>query len=55
MNSQLDMFKKLTEAKGVAGNEKDVRNLMKEYISDYADDIYTDKLGSLICKKVGEK
>lgn len=48
MNSQLDMFKKLTEAKGVAGNEKDVRNLMKEYINDYADDIYTDKLGSLI-------
>ncbi|CEP80803.1 M42 family metallopeptidase [Paraclostridium sordellii] len=55
MNSQLEMFKKLTEAKGVAGNEKDVRNLMKEYINDYADDIYTDKLGSLICKKVGDE
>lgn len=55
MNKQLEMFKRLTEAKGVAGNEKDVRNIMKEYINDFVDEINTDKLGSLICKKIGNE
>ncbi len=55
MDRQLEMFKRLTEAKGVAGNEKDVRNIMKEYINDFVDEINTDKLGSLICKKIGNE
>lgn len=55
MDNQLKMFKKLTEARGIPGNEKDVRNLMKDYINEYVDEISTDKLGSLICKKIGNK
>ncbi|MGL5754687.1 MAG: M42 family metallopeptidase [Paraclostridium sp.] len=55
MDNQLKMFKLLTEAKGVPGNEKDVRDLMKNYINEYADEIYTDRLGSLICKKIGNE
>lgn len=55
MNNQLEMFKKLTEAKGIPGNEKDIRNLMKDYINQYVDEISTDKLGSLICKKIGNE
>lgn len=55
MNEQLEMFKKLTEAKGVPGYEKNVRNLMKKYISEYVDEITTDNLGSLICKKIGNE
>lgn len=53
--SQLEMFKSLTEAKGVPGYEKDVRNLMKEYIKDYVDNVSIDKLGNLICEKSGSK
>lgn len=55
MEKQLEMFKALTEAKGVPGNEKDVRNLMKEYISPYCDEIVQDNLGSIICKKTGKE
>ena len=33
MDKQLEMFKRLTEAKSVPGNERDVRNLMKEYLT----------------------
>lgn len=53
MEEQLKMFKELTEAKGVPGHEKDVRNLIKEYIGPYCDEISHDNLGSIICKKTG--
>ncbi|MGL4913849.1 MAG: M42 family metallopeptidase [Romboutsia sp.] len=55
MDNNLEMLKKLTEADGTPANEKEVRTIMKEYIKDYADEVYTDKLGSLIAKKVGKK
>lgn len=47
----LKMLKDLTDAKGIAGNEREVREVMRGYIKDYADDIQTDGLGSLIAKK----
>ncbi len=31
MNEQLHMLKRLTDATGVPGNEKEVRSLMREY------------------------
>lgn len=49
----LSMFKELTDAKGIPGNEKEVREIMKKYIKPYADEITTDGLGSLIAKKTG--
>ncbi|MCA0969863.1 M42 family metallopeptidase [Halobacillus litoralis] len=51
----LTMLKDLTDAKGVPGNEKEARDVMKKYISPYADEVFTDNLGSLIAKKVGNK
>lgn len=45
------LLKKLTEAIGVSGNEQEVRNLIKEEITPYADEIYTDVLGNLIAVK----
>lgn len=47
----LQMFKELTEAPGVPGSEGPAREVMKKYISPFADDIYTDNLGSLIARK----
>ncbi|RWZ59823.1 M42 family peptidase [Halobacillus fulvus] len=51
----LAMLKDLTDAKGVPGNEKEAREVMKNFISPYADEVFTDNLGSLIAKKVGNK
>ncbi|MCD5323804.1 MULTISPECIES: M42 family metallopeptidase [Pontibacillus] len=51
----LTMLKDLTDAKGVPGNEKEPRDVMKKYITPFADEVYTDNLGSLIAKKVGKE
>lgn len=48
-----EMFKELTETPGAPGHEGPVREVMKKYISPYADEIYTDNLGSLIAKQAG--
>ncbi|WP_226583588.1 M42 family metallopeptidase [Halobacillus litoralis] len=51
----LKMLKDLTDAKGVPGNEREAREVMKQYITPYADEVFTDNLGSLIAKKIGNK
>jgi putative aminopeptidase FrvX len=55
LDETLSMLKDLTDAKGIAGNESEVRKVMKEYITPYADEITTDGLGSLIAKKAGQE
>ncbi|WP_246941057.1 M42 family metallopeptidase [Bacillus pinisoli] len=58
MTKQLDetltMLKDLTDAKGIPGNEREPRDVMKKYIEPFADEVTTDGLGSLIAKKVGD-
>jgi putative aminopeptidase FrvX len=49
----LSMFKELTEAPGAPGHEGPVREVMKKYIAPFADEVYTDHLGSLIARKSG--
>lgn len=49
----LVMLKDLTDANGIPGNEREVRDVMEGYIKPYADEVYTDNLGSLIAKKTG--
>lgn len=48
------MLKDLTDARGIPGNEKEVREVMEKYLAPYADEVYTDNLGSLIGKKTGD-
>ena len=50
----LVMLKDLTDANGIPGNEKEARDVMERYIKPYADEVYTDNLGSLIAKKTGD-
>lgn len=50
----LQMLKELTDAKGVPGNEKEVRDVMTKYIEPFSDEIFHDNLGSLIAKKTGD-
>ncbi|HET7579011.1 MAG TPA: M42 family metallopeptidase [Bacillales bacterium] len=48
------MLKDLTDAKGIPGNEKEPREVMKKYITPYADEVHTDRLGSLVAVKKGK-
>ena len=45
------LIKKLTDACGLPGREKEVRELIKAEIAGYADEITTDRLGNLIAVK----
>ena len=55
LDPTLQMFKDLTDANGIAGNERAPREDMKKYIAPYADSVETDNLGSVIAKKVGDE
>lgn len=54
LDDTLKMLKELTDANGIAGNERAPREVMKKYIQPFANEIETDNLGSLIAKKVGD-
>ena len=55
LDETLTMLKELTDAKGIPGNEREPREVMKKYITPYADEIIFDNLGSLIAKKSGDE
>ena len=48
------LLKKLTEASGVSGNEKEVRDIIISEIKDYTDSIKIDALGNIIAFKKGK-
>ncbi|WP_249870913.1 M42 family metallopeptidase [Oceanobacillus saliphilus] len=54
LDETLTMLKDLTDAKGIPGNEKEVREVFEKYITAYADEIMMDNLGSSIAKKSGK-
>lgn len=47
------LLKELTEASGVSGNEKEVRDLIRNSLDDFVDTIETDRIGNLIVHKKG--
>jgi endoglucanase len=47
------LVKKLCETVGLSGEEMSVSELIKETVSPYVDEIYTDSLGNLIARKKG--
>lgn len=55
LDETLTMLKDLTDARGIPGNEKEARDVMEKYIIPYADEVFTDNLGSLIAKKTGNE
>lgn len=48
------LLKELTEASGVSGNEKEVRDLIISEIKDYVDNYKIDRLGNIIAYKKGK-
>lgn len=55
LDPTLTMLKDLTDAKGIPGNEREIREVVKKYITPYANEITTDGLGGLIAKKEGQE
>ncbi|EUJ27430.1 putative aminopeptidase [Listeria floridensis FSL S10-1187] len=55
MDEGLKMLKDLTDAKGIAGNEREVRQVFESYIKDSADELVRDGLGSSIAIKKGQE
>ena len=55
LDETLTMLKDLTDANGIPGNEREVREVFENYITPYADDVMMDNLGSSIAKKVGNE
>lgn len=49
------LLKKLTEASGLPGNEKEIRDIIKDEIKDFVDEIKVDRLGNLIAIKKGKE
>lgn len=49
------LLKRLTEAMGVSGNEKEVRNIILEEIKDHIDEYEIDPIGNLIVRKKSSK
>ena len=48
------LLRELTEAYGVSGNEKEVRDLIINEIKDYVTDVKIDKIGNVIAYKKGK-
>ena len=46
-----NLLKELSETPGVSGNERPVRNKIREEIEEYADEVKVDKFGNLIAKR----
>jgi len=51
----VEALEKLSNANGVTGREGEVRELMKQYLKPYVDEIREDRLGNLIAFKKGNK
>ena len=50
----VEILEKLSNSNGVTGREDEVRDLIKNFIKPYADEINEDKLGNLIALKKGK-
>ncbi len=55
MDDLKQLLKKLVEATGPPGHEENVRNVVKEELADYVDEMKVDNLGNLICTKKGAR
>lgn len=49
------LLKRLTEASGVSGNEKEVRDIIISEIKNYADSVKVDRIGNIIVHKKGKE
>jgi len=55
MAGMVEVLKRLAEARGVTGNENEVRDIILELARPLADECYVDRIGNVIAKKKGSK
>lgn len=53
MNNITTLYRELSQAFGPSGREDEIRAVIASYAGDFVDDITTDALGNLICRKKG--
>lgn len=51
MSDSKELLKSLTDVNGIAGHEKNVKSLMKDYLTPVSDEIVEDNLGGIFGKK----
>lgn len=51
MNNVFELYKEVASAFGPSGRETKVREVISSIAKKYVDDVYTDTLGNLICRK----
>ena len=51
----IEFFKRLSEADGIASNEEEVRHVLLEELKAYSDKIICDGLGSIIFSKIKDE
>ena len=54
MKLNIEMLEKMSNAFGPSGHELEVTQIVKEYVKNFADDVFNDRTGSLIFK-IGNK
>ncbi len=52
-NVNIPLLKKISETPGISGFEYQIRELVKEEIKDFCDEMYTDAMGNLVVLKRG--
>jgi len=50
----MDLLKQLSEASGIPGQEKEIRSIITEALTDHVDTFQTDHLGNIIAHRKGE-
>lgn len=51
--ADLKMLEAFCQAEGISGHEKEATRVMKQYLDGYCDEIFYDRLGSIIAHKKG--
>lgn len=51
----VEVLKRLTEARGVTGNENEVRDIVLELVAQTGAEAWVDRMGNVIAEKKGRK
>lgn len=55
MEELLNIIEKLSNAHGVSGYEDEIREIIREELEDFVDEVRVDRMGNIICIKNGSK
>ncbi len=53
-DSMFELIKRLSDAHGISGYEEEVREIVREELEGYVDEVKVDKLGNIVCVRKGD-